>query len=109
MTTCGETIPEALAEKNYSGRFMVRVPSLVHRRLAHEAADLGVSINRLASAKLALSYQPTLKETPNELESARTTWNQFEIVLAGQNIPHHKPPKFLMGTQIKHLVSGSSF
>ena len=55
MTACGEPIPEALAEKNYSGRFMVRVPSLVHRRLATEAADLGVSINRLVSAKLALS------------------------------------------------------
>ena len=55
MTACGESIPEALAEKHYSGRFMVRVPSLVHRRLANEAADLGVSINRLVSAKLALS------------------------------------------------------
>jgi predicted HicB family RNase H-like nuclease len=55
MTTCGEPIPEALAEKNYSGRFMVRVPSVVHRSLATEAADLGVSINSLVSAKLALS------------------------------------------------------
>jgi len=55
MTACGEPIPEALAEKNYSGRFMVRVPSLVHRNLATEAADLGVSINRLVSAKLSLS------------------------------------------------------
>jgi hypothetical protein len=26
--------------------------------------------------------------------------------LAGQNILHHKPPEFLMGKQIKHLVSG---
>ena len=33
----------------------IRVPSLVHRSLAAEATDLGVSINRLASAKLALS------------------------------------------------------
>jgi hypothetical protein len=31
------------------------------------------------------------------------------IVLAGQKIPDHKPPKFLMDKQIKHLVSGSSF
>jgi hypothetical protein len=29
--------------------------------------------------------------------------------LAGQNIRHHKPPKFSMGKQIKHLVSSSSF
>lgn len=53
MTTSGEPIPEALAEKKYSGRFMVRIPSLVHRTLATEAAEQGVSINRLVSAKLA--------------------------------------------------------
>ena len=53
MQAAGEAIPEALAEKKYSGRFMVRVPSLVHRALATEAAEQGVSINRLVSAKLA--------------------------------------------------------
>jgi hypothetical protein len=29
--------------------------------------------------------------------------------LAAQNIRHHKLPKFLMGKQIKHLGSSSSF
>jgi predicted HicB family RNase H-like nuclease len=53
MTASGEPVPEALADKKYSGRFMVRIPSLVHRTLATEAAEQGVSINRLASAKLA--------------------------------------------------------
>ncbi len=48
-----EPVPEALAERQYSGRFIVRVPPLVHRALATEAAEQGVSINRLASAKLA--------------------------------------------------------
>lgn len=54
MTASGEPIPEALAEKQFSGRFMVRIPSLVHRTLATEAAEQGVSINRLVSAKLAV-------------------------------------------------------
>ncbi|WP_301101472.1 toxin-antitoxin system HicB family antitoxin [Propionivibrio sp.] len=54
MQGAGEAIPEALAEKKYSGRFIVRVPSLVHRALATEAAEQGVSINRLVSAKLAV-------------------------------------------------------
>ena len=54
MQAAGEAIPEALAEKKYSGRFIVRVPSLVHRALATEAAEQGVSINRLVSAKLAV-------------------------------------------------------
>ena len=54
MKAAGEPIPAALAEKKYSGRFMVRIPSLVHRTLATEAAEQGVSINRLVSAKLAV-------------------------------------------------------
>lgn len=54
MQSNGESIPAALSKKQYSGRFMVRVPSLVHRALATEAAEQGVSINRLVSAKLAI-------------------------------------------------------
>ncbi len=54
LTASGEPVPEALAEKKYSGRFMVRIPSSVHRSLATEAAEQGVSINRLVSAKLAV-------------------------------------------------------
>jgi hypothetical protein len=33
--------------------------------------------------------------------------NHTGLVLAGQNVPRHKPPKVLMGKQIDHLVSGS--
>ena len=49
----GEPLPEPLATKAFSGKFMVRVPPEVHRRLAREAQEAGVSLNRLASAKLA--------------------------------------------------------
>ena len=49
----GEPIPQPLAEKHYSGEFRVRIPPAVHRSLAMEAAEQGVSLNRLASAKLA--------------------------------------------------------
>ena len=52
MATNGEPIPEAIAGKKYSGKFMVRVPPELHRRLALEAAESGISLNRLASAKL---------------------------------------------------------
>jgi predicted HicB family RNase H-like nuclease len=52
MMASGESVPEALAEKKFSGRFMVRIPSSVHRALATEAAEQGLSINRLVSAKL---------------------------------------------------------
>jgi predicted HicB family RNase H-like nuclease len=53
MRANGETIPAPLAEKRYSGEFRVRIPPQVHRALAVEAAEQGVSLNRLASAKLA--------------------------------------------------------
>jgi len=53
MASTGEQIPEPLATKHYSGKFMVRVPPEVHRQLAMEAAEAHVSLNRLASAKLS--------------------------------------------------------
>ena len=53
MEARGEAIPVPLAEKNYSGEFRVRIPPQVHRTLAIQAAEQGVSLNRLASAKLA--------------------------------------------------------
>lgn len=53
MQANGEPIPEPIALKSFSGKFLVRVPPDVHRRLALEAAEVGVSLNRLASAKLS--------------------------------------------------------
>lgn len=53
MQAGGEAIPEPLAEKHYSGEFRVRIPPQLHRALAMQAAEQDVSLNRLASAKLA--------------------------------------------------------
>ena len=53
MQDHGEPIPEAIASRQYSGKFMVRVPPHVHRSLTIQAAEAGVSLNRLASSKLA--------------------------------------------------------
>ena len=53
LETSGEPIPEPLATRNYSGKFVVRVPPEVHRRLTLEAAEVGISLNRIASAKLS--------------------------------------------------------
>jgi predicted HicB family RNase H-like nuclease len=49
----GEPIPEPIAARRYTGKFMVRVPPEVHRRLVMEAAEEGVSLNRVVSAKLS--------------------------------------------------------
>ena len=53
MEENGEDIPKAISVRNYSGKFMVRVPPEIHRQLALQAAESGVSLNRVASAKLA--------------------------------------------------------
>jgi predicted HicB family RNase H-like nuclease len=48
-----EEIPQPFALKNFSGKFMVRVPPETHRLLSIQAAESGVSLNRLVSSKLA--------------------------------------------------------
>ena len=48
-----ETIPEPIACRQYSGKFMVRVPPDVHRNLAIQAAESGISLNRVVSSKLS--------------------------------------------------------
>jgi predicted HicB family RNase H-like nuclease len=52
LATDGEPVPPALADRDYSGKFVVRVPPEVHRRLVIEAAEQNVSLNRLAAARL---------------------------------------------------------
>ncbi len=48
-----EPIPEPIAEKAYTGKFQVRIPPHLHRRLAIQAREEGISLNRLISTKLA--------------------------------------------------------
>ena len=53
MRRANETVPVPLASRSYRGEFRVRIPPHLHRRLAIEAAEAKVSLNRLVSAKLA--------------------------------------------------------
>lgn len=53
MQASGEPAPEPIATRRYTGKFVVRVPPEVHRRLVLEAAEAGVSLNRVVSAKLS--------------------------------------------------------
>lgn len=47
-----ETIPIPLSEKNFSGKFLVRIPPEQHRNLAIIASEQGISLNRYISSKL---------------------------------------------------------
>lgn len=53
MRRSKEPIPIPVALRPYRGEFRVRIPPHLHRRLAIEAAEAKVSLNRLVSAKLA--------------------------------------------------------
>jgi len=48
-----EDVPEPISCRQYSGKFMVRVLPDVHRNLAIQAAESGVSLNRIAGSKLS--------------------------------------------------------
>ncbi|MGH1471132.1 MAG: type II toxin-antitoxin system HicB family antitoxin [Cellvibrionaceae bacterium] len=52
MQASNEAIPEPISTKSYSGKFMVRVPPETHRSLAIQAAEAGVSLNRLIASRL---------------------------------------------------------
>lgn len=53
MKDNGEIPPAPISGKSFSGRFVVRIPPEVHRALAIKAAEEGISLNRLVSAKLS--------------------------------------------------------
>jgi predicted HicB family RNase H-like nuclease len=53
IQSTGEPIPQPLATRHYSGKFTVRIPPDVHRKLQIQAAESNISINRLISAKLS--------------------------------------------------------
>lgn len=52
MQTTGEVPPEALADRSFSGKFVVRLTPEAHRQLAIDAAEQHVSLNRLAASRL---------------------------------------------------------
>jgi predicted HicB family RNase H-like nuclease len=53
MESNDEIVPKPIACRQYSGKFMVRVPPDVHRNLAIRAAESGISLNRVVSSKLS--------------------------------------------------------
>lgn len=48
-----EKIPEPV-DKTYSGKFNLRLPKSLHKKLAEEAEDEGISLNQLALYKLSV-------------------------------------------------------
>ena len=50
----GTAVPGPLPTRRYSGTITLRIPPETHRALAIDAAEVGVSMNRLATERLTL-------------------------------------------------------
>ena len=50
----GTEVPIAPSQKEYSGKFNVRIDKRIHRLLAMEASAAGISLNALVAEKLLL-------------------------------------------------------
>lgn len=62
----GEIPPAPISNKSFSGKFVVRIPPEVHRALVIKAAEKGIILNRLVSAKLScrrLAFYPYLTDS----------------------------------------------
>ena len=53
MRKTGEKPPEPLADRTHGGKFVVHVRPETHRRLVLQAAEEGVSLNRIVSERLS--------------------------------------------------------
>ncbi len=55
MDASGEAAPVPIADRHYSGKFQVRTTPDLHRRLAMQAAEANVSLNRVVNDQLGKS------------------------------------------------------
>jgi predicted HicB family RNase H-like nuclease len=53
LVTNGESVPEPLAGRRYSGKFNLRVGPQLHRELSLEAAEAGLSLNQYVILRLS--------------------------------------------------------
>ncbi len=58
----GKPLPKATADKEYSGRFLLRVGNDLHRTLAVRALEAGQSLNNYAMQILRDNVMPTAGE-----------------------------------------------
>ena len=60
LDDCGEAAPEPLSKRSFSGTLNLRMSKHLHRQLAEEAAQEGISLNQWINAKLAASQRYTM-------------------------------------------------
>jgi predicted RNase H-like HicB family nuclease len=55
LTESKEPIPEPFGKRSFSGKLVLRMPEYMHRQLALEALQQGISLNQLLNLKLESS------------------------------------------------------
>jgi len=90
-----ENIPEPTEEDAYSGKFVLRIPRVLHRSLAYEARKQGVSLNHYASH--LLSQGQPLNAIRSLLTARQSLWqntwvhqhqnSQYKMVSMGGKLP----------------------
>ncbi|MCD4673114.1 MAG: type II toxin-antitoxin system HicB family antitoxin [Anaerolineaceae bacterium] len=93
----GESIPEPRPEEDYSGRFVVRVPKSLHRKLVEAAEENGVSLNQWISSALAeavgFSSRTSIKVVQDDAESSVTSWPGLSFAIKQVLIAAGKQPE----------------
>ncbi|WP_423817538.1 toxin-antitoxin system HicB family antitoxin [Rothia nasimurium] len=62
MQTNGGEIPQAFADRTCSGITSLRIPPELHRHIAVEAQEQGITLSRLLSVKIAAQPKGGLRE-----------------------------------------------
>lgn len=77
----GTPIPEPRAEEEYSGKFVVRVPKSLHRRLAELAERDGVSLNQWINTALAEAVGKASGGIPSNPIQVEESWPGLNLAI----------------------------
>jgi len=89
-------------QEEYSGRILLRVPRYLHKALAEQAANNGISLNLHLSSLLATGFpieamKKTLKELCDLWSSAIYQYEFHEDL--------HEPPTLSRGSYVSHMAA----
>lgn len=90
----GLEIPLPRTEEEYSGKFIVRIPIYLHRRLAEQAMRESVSLNQYVET--ILTAGTTRADTKNEIEKVIAEIKRLEKQLINERTP-------VFGCQVEYM------
>ena len=83
----GVDIPIPRSDQEYSGRFVVRLPKGLHRRLVEQARREAVSLNQYVGA--ALASQTAVTELTENIEERLRMLSKAQQIVANKTIPQY--------------------